>query len=460
MIDAARGLLDLLLAALWQDACIVLVAGALLGFAGARLNACTRYAVLQGILLSLIAVPLLTTYSSAARAPVYERILIVQELGGPAAVTVREKSPAVVRPVRVPSSDAIVLVLAGTWLLGALAFAARLGAGVLQLSRLVRRSERLPDRDGVRMFSSRDVSVPLAFGLLRPSVVVPSELAARGAEELECVLLHELAHVRRGDAWANVYERLVHALLFFNPAVVIVLRAIALEREAACDDWAVMRSHDAGAYLHALASFALRRAHDRALVACGVAGFGHATMARLRRLEDPRRNGAVTVTRSSLGGFIAVLFVLALGLDMFGPSIALAGQRPGDGIAVASDPCPKRVMGPPPVPLSVPAGMRAEVQVRVTPDGVVQTPTVVASSGNPAFDRLTTTDARLLMVAAGKVTPPRCSAPVSGTYRIALETGAPHPKTSSRFTRWTIRNDRWKKPVVIGSLSAPGRNAR
>jgi beta-lactamase regulating signal transducer with metallopeptidase domain len=454
----ARGLLDFLLAALWQDACIALVVGALLAVAGRRVNARTRALMLQCAVLTMVAVPLATTVSHAvSRAPGEDRAVVTQLGAAPAAAPAHDAAAVAPQPIRIPSSDAVVLVADAAWLIGFIAFALRVAAGGLQLARLVRRSTRLADRDGVRVFASPDLAMPLAFGLFAPSVMVPAELVMLGGDDLECVLLHEIAHVRRRDAWANACERLVQAVLFFNPAVLLTLRAIAFEREAACDDWAVERSHDLDAYARGLASFALRRAEDQIAVACGVTGFGRATVARLRRLEDPQRNGAVTLARPVLGGFSIVLVALALSIHMFAPSIALATENPVVAVVGSDDPCPKIVPGPPQLPKSVPAGLRSEVEVRVSPQGTVATPTLETSSGNAAFDRLTSSGARQFLLAIGKTIPPHCNAPVPGTYRMSQQSGVLRAGGRTRSSRWTIQSDRMKKPIVLDNAPARSR---
>ena len=450
MIDVARAVLDFLLAAVWQDACIAIVAGAILAVAGRRLSATTRCLVLQGVLLALVAVPLVTTFSNvrSQHATVAGDAITLRSAPVAAPSAPAAAAPA---PIRVPSSDGIVLALAGAWLAGVLVFALRVAAGALQLRRLVRRSTRLADRGGVRVLASPDLSMPLAFGLSAPSVIVPAELAAAGGDDFECVLLHELAHVRRYDTWGNAFERLVQAVLYCNPAVVLVLRAIAFEREAACDDWAVAQTRDVDAYARSLASFALRRSEYRTVVACGATAFGRATVARLRRLEDEHRNGAVTFARSVLGGFVVVLLALALSIQMFAPSIALATETPvAVAAVVGSDPCPKNVPGPPQLPRSVPAGLRSDVTVRVSTDGTVGEATLDKSSGNAALDRLAGTGARELLVAVGKTIPPHCSAPLPGTYRISRESGPVRKDGATRESRWTVQSDRMKKPIVMG----------
>ncbi|HEX3466085.1 MAG TPA: M56 family metallopeptidase [Candidatus Elarobacter sp.] len=443
----ARTLLDLLLAALWQDACIALLAGAVLALAGRRLNAATRYTALQGMLFAMVIVPVLTVLPPVVSGSANAEIRDVVLLPGSAAAVPANAAPAAGPPrISLASSDAAVVALTAVWLTGVVFFGGRLALGAVKLSRLARRSARIGERAGVRVLASPDLTMPIAFGLFAPSVAVPSELAARGGEEFECIVLHELAHVRRCDAWANGWERLAHAVFFYNPAVLLVLRAIAFERESACDDWAVAQSHDLDAYVRSLASFALRRAGYHNLVACGVAGFGRGTVARLRRLEDAHRNGAVPIVRSALGGFTMMLVLLALGMQTLAPSIALAANDRASGPLAASDPCPRRVQGPR-FP-SLPPGLHAAVDATVAPQGSISGPAIVTSSGNPRFDAVTVRNARALLVAVGETVPPRCHGVAAGTYHMVLESGVPF-RNHPNGLRWTVSTEQMKKPIVL-----------
>ena len=80
----------------------------------------------------------------------------------------------------------------------------------------------------------------MSLGLIDPLILMPESFLGRLTEkESDQVLLHELAHVRRGDNWTNLFQKLVEALLFFHPAVWWTAKRLNLERESACDDWVV-----------------------------------------------------------------------------------------------------------------------------------------------------------------------------------------------------------------------------
>jgi len=86
------------------------------------------------------------------------------------------------------------------------------------------------------------VAVPIVVGVVKPVVLLPVALASQlTAEQLEAVVLHEFAHIRRWDTVMNLAQRIIETLLFFHPAVWIVSRRVTSEREHCCDDL-VLRS--------------------------------------------------------------------------------------------------------------------------------------------------------------------------------------------------------------------------
>jgi hypothetical protein len=107
----------------------------------------------------------------------------------------------------------------------------------------------------VRLLQSARVAAPTVVGWLRPVVLLPaSALTGLPAEQLELLLLHELAHVRRHDFAVNLLQCAAETLLFYHPGVWWVSRRIREEREHCCDDLAVRHAAGAPAYIAALAA--------------------------------------------------------------------------------------------------------------------------------------------------------------------------------------------------------------
>jgi hypothetical protein len=131
------------------------------------------------------------------------------------------------------------------------------------------------------------------------------------------VLRHECAHVRRYDDYANLVQRLLAAVLWFNPVVHIAGRAMAVEREIACDDAAAAASDERVAFalcLYEIARTAPRRRHA---AASGFIGSRRQIAVRVARLVERNHNAS-----TRLGTFAKVTAITVLAI-----SIALAGVR-------------------------------------------------------------------------------------------------------------------------------------
>jgi HEAT repeat protein/beta-lactamase regulating signal transducer with metallopeptidase domain len=143
------------------------------------------------------------------------------------------------------------LVLA-IWVLGVLAILGRLAVGLLAVQWLSRRTDRVTDApwlplaqrlaaavgvpSSLTFLRSPRATMPMAWGILRPSVLMPEDADGWPAERLRIVLLHELAHVKRRDCLTHALAQIACAAYWFNPLVWIAARRLRTERERACDD--------------------------------------------------------------------------------------------------------------------------------------------------------------------------------------------------------------------------------
>jgi uncharacterized protein (TIGR03435 family) len=158
------------------------------------------------------------------------------------------------------------------WLIGATAFSLRLLGGWILAERLRstmvrpvsaewrRTLDRLRTRISVsrpvRLLVSGLVQAPASIGWLRPIVLVPAgALGGLPAAQLEALLLHELAHIRRHDYLVHILQRVVEAVFFYHPGVWWISSHMRIERELCCDDIAVSITGDALIYARALAEF-------------------------------------------------------------------------------------------------------------------------------------------------------------------------------------------------------------
>jgi len=94
---------------------------------------------------------------------------------------------------------------------------------------------KIPRR--VKLLISQYIQVPVMIGFLKPVILLPVAMFnSLTAEQLEAILLHELAHIKRNDYLLNIFQSIVETILFFNPFVWWISKNIRLEREHCCDD--------------------------------------------------------------------------------------------------------------------------------------------------------------------------------------------------------------------------------
>lgn len=108
------------------------------------------------------------------------------------------------------------------------------------LARLIQQL-RIPRK--VKLLVSQHVQVPVMIGFLKPVILLPIAMFNNlSAEQLEAILLHELAHIKRNDYILNIFQSIVETSLFFNPFVWWISKYIRLEREHCCDDMVIAHS--------------------------------------------------------------------------------------------------------------------------------------------------------------------------------------------------------------------------
>lgn len=160
----------------------------------------------------------------------------------------------------------------------------------------------------VLLLESCLTEIPVTLGCLRPVVLLPvGLLTGLAPQQVEAILLHELAHIRRYDYAVNLLQTFVEGLLFYHPAVWWISHVLRTEREHCCDDLVVAQRVDARAYAAALA----RLEHNRALAyeAAMAANGGH-LMARIRRLlNEPERPRSAAAPVLAIGLLLATVAV-------------------------------------------------------------------------------------------------------------------------------------------------------
>lgn len=194
--------------------------------------------------------------------------------------------PPVIMPTLVLIWSTGVLFLS-VWSLGGWAIAQRRKRRGEPLARAWQdRVDVLAGRLGIRrtvaLCRSALLETPVVIGWIKPVILLPiSALTSLTTEQIEMIIAHELAHIRRHDYIVNLVQTAVETLLFYHPAVWWVGRKIRAEREHCCDDLAVACCGDAVEYARALAQLEEVRCSAPAFA---MAATGGPLLSRVRRL--------------------------------------------------------------------------------------------------------------------------------------------------------------------------------
>lgn len=166
----------------------------------------------------------------------------------------------------------------------------------------------------VTVCASETLRVPTALGLIRPVVVFPQwAIDELSAEDLNQVLLHELAHLNRWDDWTNLIQQVVRSLFFFHPAVWWIERKVALEREIACDDAVLAQTSSPRAYAECLANLAEKSLLQRS-VALAQAALGrvHQTSLRVAEILSANRGRKPASSKTAISIFASFAIACAV----------------------------------------------------------------------------------------------------------------------------------------------------
>jgi bla regulator protein BlaR1 len=122
--------------------------------------------------------------------------------------------------------------------------------------RMKKLCERLHIKKTVLLMESGVTRIPIVIGHLKPVIFIPLGLLTNLPEgEIEAVLLHELAHIRRNDYLVNLLQNIAETIFFFNPGLLWISSLLRQERENCCDDMAITQTGDKIQFLRALVSF-------------------------------------------------------------------------------------------------------------------------------------------------------------------------------------------------------------
>jgi len=220
-------------------------------------------------------------------------------------------SPSLQRASELHLNANIVDALALLWLFVTVVLLGRLFAGVWKLHDILRGTTALPPaleskllaairkrtNIPVRLRASASSVMPLALGLKHSAIVIPTwMLQELSSEDLERIVLHEVAHIIRRDALLTITAGFVSATAWFSPGLLWLHRRFCVERELACDEWAV-EAGQRRSYALCLAGVATRLSGSREPYASHEAFLGSSgTLYRIQSLVTGRRTAGKPIT--------------------------------------------------------------------------------------------------------------------------------------------------------------------
>ncbi len=238
------------------------------------------------------------------------------------------------------AANDVLPVIVAVWFAGVAMFSLRLLLEWLRAHLLVNRhasrareqwqasvrrlSGALGVRRAVRVLESSAIDVPSVMGLLRPVILLPaSALSGLAPSQLEMILAHELAHIRRHDFLINLLQAVVETVLFYHPAVWWISRQIRVEREDCCDDLAVAVCGNRLRYARTLLKLEELRASAMPLT---LSANGGSLFQRIRRIAVGTK--ATTGPAIRLAGALAVLSFVMLAITLpWSPALGRSNTR-------------------------------------------------------------------------------------------------------------------------------------
>ena len=264
--DVLRMLGLSLLHFLWQGAALAALAAA--SIATAR-RASTRYAIAVVALVLMVIAPVIT-YTVLRQSP--PGSAAAKQIATPTAVRAANLASHsnVVAATAAFSSANLLPVFVELWFVGVLLFSLRTAGGFFLVARLRRRDcnpmntdllalchqmqQRLGITRAIRYCESLQLDAPAVIGWFKPMVLLPiTALTGLNELQLRAVIAHELAHIRRFDAFFNLFQVAAETLLFYHPGVWWLSKRIRAERENCCDDVALSICGNPSEYARALA---------------------------------------------------------------------------------------------------------------------------------------------------------------------------------------------------------------
>ncbi len=326
---------------LWQGSLVAIAAVTVLRFC--RLASSNiRYIVSCFALAAMLAAPLMTAFVLAAQsAPGAFRSAAFVDAGRSLAERVgalhglRIAQEALAKSAGFSALEDYFPLIVSVWLAGVSVLLAHAFRGWSHIRRLHkaalawapsswqrpanRLAQRLALRKAVRVVEFRTVDVPTVLGWLRPVIILPvAAVTQLPVAQVEAILAHELAHVRRHDYLVNLLQRVAEAVLFYHPAIWWISARVCEEREHCCDDLAIEICGDRDSYAIALAELERQRTTSPVL---GLAATDGPLLNRIRRILQVAGPERVPAPNWTVTLALAAIFALVVGGPQRSPTL-------------------------------------------------------------------------------------------------------------------------------------------
>ncbi len=328
---------------LWQGLALAALASAAMALSR---NSATRYAIGVAVLALMFAAPAATFLAlrqQAAASATSSFATQTDSASPPSSDSLAARFATSPSPQRNnnPAPSGYLPWLVEAWLAGVALLSLRPAAGFFALQRLRRKQsapvseflrtrclslqKNLGLRRLIRYCESVDLQAPAVAGWFRPVVFLPlAAISGLSIEQLDAVVAHELAHIKRLDAFVNLFQIAAETLLFYHPAVWWLSSRIRAERENCCDDVAIAVCGNAAEYARALASMA----ESHAAPAMAMAANRSPLVARVTRILGAAKSQAGIRGASLAASGLCLSISLLAGHALFGANQTAAPAAP------------------------------------------------------------------------------------------------------------------------------------
>jgi len=301
-----------LIASIWQGALLAAIVWLCLKLAP-RASAGVRFSIWSAVFAVTVALPFLSIFAGHASAV-------------PAMSQTQSSAPIVLLDSRWALG---IAAISATVTLGRLLLLARNAFKVhalwrsstpIELTPALQSILAQPGLRGAALCTSNQVDQPCVIGFFSPRILVPAWLLESATpSELEQIVLHESAHLRRFDDWTNLAQKLALACFPLNPALIWIERRLSAEREVACDESVVHATNAPRDYATCLTSLAEQRLARRTLALSSALSLG----AWERRSQLASRVESILLGKTKLGPLQARALALSLMLGTVGGALKL-----------------------------------------------------------------------------------------------------------------------------------------